>query len=71
MLLVTPTVAQPQHFMEPEVSLPFSLEFSTSLHPEPDESSPKPCVTISNKLFFHSDELLAPCPATKLENHPL
>jgi hypothetical protein len=28
--------------MEPEVSLPYSPEPTTSLHPEPHESSPQP-----------------------------
>jgi hypothetical protein len=31
----------------------------------------KPCVTFCNKLVLYSEELLALCPASKLENHPL
>jgi hypothetical protein len=57
--------------MEPENSLPCSLEFTTSLCPEPDEHSLRPCVTIRDKLFFHGEELLTPRPTPKLENHPL
>jgi len=34
-------------------------------------SSLKPCVTFHNKLAFYSEELLAPYPMCKLEDHPL
>jgi hypothetical protein len=32
---------------------------------------PRPCVTFHNKLVFYSKELLAFCPTSKLEDHPL
>jgi hypothetical protein len=32
---------------------------------------PRPLLNIRNKLIFYGDELLAPCPTLKLEDHPL
>jgi hypothetical protein len=46
--------------MEPEGSLPCS-----------QEPSQGPGVTFYNKLVFSGEELLAPCPTSRLEDHPL
>jgi len=42
------------------------LGYSRKIHP-----SVGPCVTFHNKLVFRGEELLAPCPTSKLEDHPL
>jgi hypothetical protein len=54
--------------MEPKGSLMCSQGPATGLFPEPN---PRPCVTSFNKLIFYSEELLAPHPTLKLEDHPL
>ena len=41
----------PQHFMEPEHSLPYSQEPTTCLYPVPDESKPMLSHPISLDLF--------------------
>jgi hypothetical protein len=47
--------------MEPKGSLPCSQK----------ACYPRPCVTFCNKLVLYNDELLAPCPPPKLDNHHL
>jgi hypothetical protein len=48
--------------MEPPGSLPYSQE------PAP---VPRPCVTCRDKLVLYGEELLAPRPTPKVEDHPL
>jgi len=47
------------------VHFPLPRSF-TRLHP-----STRPYLTFCNKLVSYSEELLAPCPTPKLEDHPL
>jgi len=47
--------------MEPEGSFPCSQYLS----------SPRPCVTFHKSWFLYGEELLAPRPTPKLEDHPL
>jgi hypothetical protein len=49
-------------FVELEGSLPCSQEPSTGR---------RPCITFRNKLFFNGEELLAPRPTPRLEDHTL
>jgi hypothetical protein len=53
-----------QHFKEPEGSSPCSQEPSTG-------PCPRLLVNFRNKLIFYGEELLAPRPTPKLEDHPL
>jgi hypothetical protein len=71
--------------METEGSLPHSQVPATCPYPEPAQSSPYPhipyhsistgprlCLWIfRKKIRFHGDELLAPRPTPKLDEHPL
>jgi hypothetical protein len=54
--------------MEPAGSLPYSQGPATGPYHEPH---PRYCVTFRNKQFFHCEELLAPRPNPKLEDHHL
>ena len=66
--------------MEPEGSLPHSQESATCPYPEPypllnlyQRISPGPrlCDLFRNMVIFYGEELLAPRPTPKLEDHPL
>ena len=59
--------------MEPEASLPQSQVPATCPYPEPDQSrSEAYSLTVSEQdTFFYCEELLAPRPTPKLEDHPL
>jgi hypothetical protein len=47
--------------------IPFPLPRSFQrIHP-----IPRSCVTFCNQLVVYGEELLAPCPTPKLEDHPL
>ena len=35
------------------------------------EGLPSPCKMFHNKITFYAEELLPPCPTSKLEDHPL
>jgi hypothetical protein len=54
--------------MEANVSLLHSLAPDTWPYPSP---SPKPCEIFRNIVRFYSEDLLAPRPTPKLEDHPL
>jgi hypothetical protein len=64
--------------MEPEGSLPHSQEPATCPYPEPllksyQTISPGPrfCMVFRNMVTFYGEDLLAPRPTPKLEDHPL
>jgi hypothetical protein len=44
----------PQHFMEPEGSLPHSQEATTGLYSEPDQSRPTQTTAEKNWLNIHT-----------------
>jgi len=64
--------------METEGSLPWSQKPVTGPYPEPDfifrflkiPPIPRPRLTFLNQLVSYSQELLAPRPHLKLEDHP-
>jgi hypothetical protein len=72
--------------MEPEGSLSHSQQPATCPYPEPDQSSPcspslksyqrispgpRLCIVFRNIVIFYGEELLAPRPTPKLEDHLL
>jgi len=58
--------------MEPEGSLLLSQVSATCPYPEPDRPEPRFTVWIFyNRIRFYGEELLAPRPTPKLEDHPL
>jgi hypothetical protein len=59
--------------MEPEGLLPHSQEPATCPYPEHQRISPDPrlCIVFRNMVIFYGEELLAPRPTPKLEDHPL
>jgi hypothetical protein len=58
--------------MEPERSLPHSQVPATSPYPEIKNSpGPRLLLTFRNRVRVYGEELLAPRPTRKLEDHPL
>jgi hypothetical protein len=65
--------------MEPEGSLPHSQQHATCPYPQPElllshqriSPAPTPCKTSRYMVSSNGEDLLAPRPALKLENHPL
>ena len=58
--------------MEPEGSLLHSQVPATCPNPEPNSPDPRLTVWIfRNRIRFYDEELLAPRPTPKLEDHPL
>jgi hypothetical protein len=51
-----------------QISYPFSL--ASVIYPR-IRPSPRPFVTFRSKFTFYGEELLAPSPTPKLDNHPL
>jgi hypothetical protein len=56
--------------MEPEDSLPHSQEPATCPYPN-NSPGPRLCYMFRNMVIFYGEELLAPHPTPKLEDHPL
>jgi hypothetical protein len=64
--------------MEPEGSLPHSQQPDTCPYPEPYQRKlyqrispgPRLCQKFRNVILFYGEELLAPRPISKLEDHP-
>jgi len=80
-LIVTQLVKKSLPFIEPEGSLRCSKETVTGPYPEPDASNPHfstlipqfrdPVYHLVTSCFFYCEELSAPRPTLKLEDHLL
>jgi hypothetical protein len=57
--------------MEPEGSLPHSQEPATCPYTQRISPGPRLCIVFRNMVISFGEELLAPRPTPKLEDHPL